>query len=112
MEFREKTPEFINYLSIAWENRKKWVESIDEEADEIQETKVQKQRFFDFTIDGNISARNYVGVVQFEGIRIEVYPKIFSENPLKEYGKWQINFLYWLSYCTKIRFPFSFANVS
>jgi len=106
-------PEFVSYLSGVWQNRNRYIELADElTEEEQQERRIQKQRFFDFTIDGKISARNYVGVVQFEGIRVEVYPKIFANDEVENVKKWQLNLLYWLSYCRKIKFPFSFANVS
>ena len=104
---------FVNYLSGVWQNRNSYVEISDEISEEEQQAqKIQKQRFFDFSVDGNISARNYVGVVQYEGIRIEVYPKIFSDDDTENVKKWQLNLLYWLTYCRKIKFPFSFADVS
>ena len=104
---------FVNYLSGVWQNRNRYVEISDEISEEEQQAqKIQKQRFFDFSVDGNISARNYVGVVQYEGIRIEVYPKIFSDDDTENVKKWQLNLLYWLTYCRKIKFPFSFADVS
>lgn len=106
-------PDFVNYLSGVWQNRNRYIEIQDElSEEEQQEQRIQKQRFFDFTIDGKISARNYVGVVQYEGMRIEVYPKIFADDESDNVKKWQLNLLYWLSYCRKIKFPFSFANVS
>jgi 5-methylcytosine-specific restriction enzyme subunit McrC len=110
---QSKLPEFVNYLSGVWQNRNRYVESTDElSEEEQQEERIQKQRFFDFTIDGKISARNYVGVVQYDGIRIEVYPKIFAEDETENLKQWQLNMLYWLSYCRKVKFPFSFADVS
>lgn len=106
-------PDFVNYLSGVWQSRNRYIELLDEiSEEEQQEQKIQKQRFFDFTVDGKISARNYVGVVQFEGVRIEVYPKIFADDETENVKKWQLNLLYWLTYCRKIRFPFSFADVS
>jgi 5-methylcytosine-specific restriction enzyme subunit McrC len=106
-------PDFINYLSGVWQSRNRYTEMVDEiSEEEQQEQKIQKQRFFDFTLDGNISARNYVGVVQYEGIRIEIYPKIFADDETENVKKWQLNLLYWLTYCRKIKFPFSFADVS
>lgn len=111
--YQSKLPEFVNYLSGVWQNRNRYVESTDElSEEEQQEERIQKQRFFDFTIDGKISARNYVGVVQYDGIRIEVYPKIFAEDEIENLKQWQLNMLYWLSYCRKVKFPFSFADVS
>ena len=110
---KKVTPDFINYLSGVWQSRNRYIELSDElSEEEQQEQKIQKQRFFDFTIDGKISARNYVGVVQFDNIRIEVYPKIFSDEETENVKKWQLNLLYWLTYCRKIKFPFSFADVS
>lgn len=112
-EYSDQLPGFINYLSGVWQNRNRYIETEEETTEENeQEEKIQKQRFFDFTYDGNISARNYVGVVQYEDIRIEVYPKIFANDKSDNYKKWQLNLLYWLTYCRKIRFPFSFADVS
>lgn len=108
-------PDFVNYLAGVWQSRNCYSEFSDEISEEEQlEEKIQKQRFFDFTVDGKIFARNYVGVVQFEGIRIEVYPKIFAKKEIENVAekKWQLNLLYWLSYCRKIKFPFSFADVS
>jgi 5-methylcytosine-specific restriction enzyme subunit McrC len=106
-------PAFIEYLTSVWMNRNRFMEGEDElSEDEQQERRLQKQRFFDFTVEGMILARNYVGVVQFEGIRIEIYPKIFSGDNSHNSKLWQLNMLYWLSYCRKIKFPFSFADVS
>ena len=106
-------PEFVNYLSGVWQSRNRYIEVSDEiSEEEQQEQKLQKQRFFDFTVDGKISARNYVGVVQYEGLRIEIYPKIFADDETENVKKWQLNLLYWLTYCRKIKFPFSLADVS
>ena len=112
-EHKKILPDFVNYLAGVWQSRNRYVELSDEVSEEEQhEQKIQKQRFFDFTIDGKISARNYVGVVQFEGVRIEVYPKIFADNETVDVKRWQLNLLYWLTYCRKIRFPFSSVNIS
>ena len=110
---KEKLPDFIRYLSGVWQNRNRYDEIVDEfSEEERQEEEIQKQRFFDFTYDGKISARNYVGVVQYDDIRIEVYPKIFCDDESGDASKWQLNLLYWLMYCRKIKFPFAFADVS
>ena len=112
LEHKDKLPSFVQYLAGVWESRKRFLEEEEIDEEEEKERKLQKQRFFDFTFDGKISARNYVGVVQYEGIRIEVYPKIFAREAKGNSRKWQLNLLFWLSYCRKIRFPFSFADVS
>jgi len=110
---QSRIPEFVNYLSGVWQSRNRFVEFNDELDDlEPKENSIQKQQFFDFTIDGKISARNYVGVVQYDGIRIEVYPKIFASDAYPNTKLWQIQMLYWLSYCKKIKFPFALADLS
>jgi 5-methylcytosine-specific restriction enzyme subunit McrC len=112
-EHFNQLPEFVNYLSGVWQSRIRYAELPEDTSEEEQhEEIIQKQRFFDFTADGKVSARNYVGVVQYEGIRIEVFPKIFADDTRMTAKLCQLNLLYWLSYCRKIRFPFSFAAVS
>lgn len=110
--FENKIPDFVKYLAGVWQSRNRYVDAPEEiTEEEQQEEKIHQQRFFDFTIDGKISARNYVGVVQYDGIKIEVYPKIFAKDDTGNSRQWQMNLLYWLSYCRKIKFPFSQADV-
>lgn len=94
----EQRTAFIQYLNDVWMKRTRY--------DEEVISKPSQQRFFNFPHNG-ISACNYVGVVQFEGIRIEVCPKILPGQ-----SSFSLNLLYWLSYCRKIKFPFSLANIS
>ncbi len=112
--YSAKIPDLVDYLSHVWENRNMYVDNIEEENTEenVTNEKVQKQGFFSFSHDNKITAHNYVGAIQYEDIRIEVMPKIFEKSEKADSGKWQLNLLYWLSYCRKIRFPFSFATVS
>lgn len=111
--YQSKLAGFVSYLSGVWQNRNRFIQSAEElSEEEQQEEKIQKQRFFDFTVDGKISARNYVGVVQYDGIRVEVYPKLFAEDESENQKLWQLNIMYWLSYCRKVKFPFSLADVS
>jgi 5-methylcytosine-specific restriction enzyme subunit McrC len=106
-------PDFISYLSTVWQNRNRYNE-IDEDLseEEIRKRQIARQRFFDFTYDDKIVARNYIGVVQYEDIRVEVYPKIFSKWSSPDWSQIQFNILFWLSYCRKISFPFALANVA
>jgi 5-methylcytosine-specific restriction enzyme subunit McrC len=106
---QKEMPEFVSYLNEVWANRNKYVE-IDSSEEEKKKTNIQ--RFFTFTGDRKIIARNYVGVIQFGDIRIEVYPKIFSDEPSKDFSRYQHNLFYWLSYCRKIRFPYSLVDLS
>lgn len=108
-----KIPAFEEYLSSAWQNRNRYYEDDDkQDEEEVSTQKNQKQRFFNFTYDGKIIARNYVGVVQFEDIRIEIVPKIYFKSDPQQQKNWQLNLMYWLTYCRKFRFPFSLADLS
>lgn len=110
---KAKIPAFEEYLSSAWQNRNRFYEEDDEQdEEEVTTPKNHKQRFFNFTYDGKIIARNYVGVVQFEDIRIEIAPKIFINSDPQQQKNWQLNLMYWLTYCRKFRFPFSLADLS
>lgn len=101
---------FEQYLHEVWRNRQKF----DTEENSHWGNKPldeQKQQFFQFGYDHRLQARNYVGVVQFEGLRIQVLPKIMRDRNLLDPQLQQRNLLFWLSYCQRIRFPFGKANV-
>jgi 5-methylcytosine-specific restriction enzyme subunit McrC len=107
---KEKLHEFADFLNEVWQSRTKYIE--EESSDNEGWTNNKSgQRFFDITFDGELYARNYVGIVQYENIKIEIYPKLLKEksNPKP---KWQLNLMYWLSYCRKTRFPFSHVDIS
>lgn len=109
----EKIPPFIDYLSSVWNNRIIYNDTTEDKDDDLDfQIENNRQGFFTFTFDGRISARNYVGVVQFEDTRIVVYPKIFKGFTENEKEAFQTNLFTWLSYCDKITFPFSFADLS
>lgn len=111
----KKINELKSFLQNIWENRKDFSEynedfsEIEDNQDEIYVSELKKQPFLSF--DGSkIRARNYIGFIEFEDYRLNIYPKIFkNKNELtkedkKEYFK---NILYWFSYCKKIKFPFN-----
>src|SRR5687768_6170402 len=102
--------QFIKYLSGVWKDRRKyWQDNRDDlEENNEDESKNYTQRFFDFTYDDKIIARNYIGVVQFNDNRIEVVPKIITDSSS---NFWHLNLIYWLSYCRKIRFPFTITSL-
>lgn len=102
---------FESYLHEVWRNRQKF----DTEENSYWGNKPlneQKQQFFQFGYDHTLQARNYVGVVQFEGMRIQVYPKIMRDRQLLDTQLQQRNLLFWLSYCQRIRFPFGLAQTA
>jgi 5-methylcytosine-specific restriction enzyme subunit McrC len=58
---------------------------------------------------GELKSNNYVGVVYLNGQQINLLPKIFYQGPARESGSdvaaMHCHVLWWLSYCTRIRFP-------
>lgn len=93
----EKLKGFKAYLDEIWQSRNQY-KALDNEAEQAD-----KQRFFSF--DGNVlRARNYVGFVQYEGLRLSIYPKICIKIPNHQILP---QILYWLSYSHRIHFLFA-----
>jgi len=92
-----------DFLDEIWKNREK--NSFYSEND-----KIESQRFLQFIHRSNeLKSNKYVGVIHYEGSRINLLPKIFF-NPEKDYSSKEISqiqnhILWWLSYCRKIKFP-------
>lgn len=77
---------------------------------EDEEEKVESQRFLQFLHKtGEIKSNKYVGVIHYEGRKINLLPKIFYEDGRKSDQRAvniiQQHILWWLSYCRKIKFP-------
>jgi len=72
--------------------------------------KIESQRFLQFIHKSNeLKSNKYVGVIHFNGNKINLLPKIFFD-PKRDYSVQEINqiqnhILWWLSYCRKIKFP-------
>lgn len=99
------------YLSEVWESRNAVYEVDGEENTEEDESDLQryKQGFLRFD-DKYISAKNYVGFVQFNGIGINILPKVYAKSipdPSEHIAYVTSNLLHWLKYSNRIRFPFS-----
>lgn len=77
---------------------------------EEEDEKIEAQRFIQFLHrTDEIKSNKYVGVIHFEGQKINLLPKIFFDDN-REVRKRDINaiqqhILWWLSYCRKIKFP-------
>ncbi len=77
---------------------------------ENENNKIESQRFLQFIHKSNeLKSNKYVGVIHYNGKRINLLPKIFFDSE-KEYKTNKINqiqnhILWWLSYCRKIKFP-------
>jgi 5-methylcytosine-specific restriction enzyme subunit McrC len=71
---------------------------------------IESQRFLQFIHKTNeLKSNKYVGVIHYEGHKINLLPKIFFDTDrdysTKEVYHIQNHILWWLSYCRKIRFP-------
>ncbi len=111
-EYQNKTvltPDFEGlelFLDDIWRNREKSPYWYGEEND----TKIEAQQFLQFLHKTDeIKSNKYVGVIHYEGKKINLLPKIFFDGD-REYSKTDVHaiqqhILWWLSYCRKIKFP-------
>jgi 5-methylcytosine-specific restriction enzyme subunit McrC len=93
------------FLDEIWNKREK---NNFYEADDFEKNEVQ--RFIQFIHKTKeLKSNKYVGVIHFEGERINLLPKIFYDNKriykTKEINAIQQHILWYLSYCRKIKFP-------
>jgi 5-methylcytosine-specific restriction enzyme subunit McrC len=93
------------FLDDIWNKREKSAYYTDEE-----DNRVEAQRFIQFLHQsGDVKSNKYVGVIHFEGHTINLLPKIFYDGS-KTYDEPSVkvinmHVLWWLSYCTKLKFP-------
>ena len=93
------------FLDEIWNSREK-----NSYYSENENDKIESQRFLQFIHKSNeLKSNKYVGVIHYEGNKINLLPKIFFDSE-KEYSTNEVNqiqnhILWWLSYCRKIKFP-------
>jgi 5-methylcytosine-specific restriction enzyme subunit McrC len=93
------------FLDEIWNSREK-----NSFYSENSNDKIESQRFLQFIHKTNeLKSNKYVGVIHYEGEKINLLPKIFYDGH-KDYSENEINqiqnhILWWLSYCRKIKFP-------
>lgn len=93
------------FLDSVWSKRERFAQPESEE-----DSLLEAQRFLQFIHKTKeIKSNKYIGVIQFEGERIQLHPKLFyqaGQQPSED-GQAQIqnHILWWLSYCRKIKFP-------
>lgn len=103
--FQEPFDSLEGFLDEVWNRREK--NSFYSEKDN---GKIESQRFLQFIHKSNeLKSNKYVGVIHYEGNKINLLPKIFFDSE-KEYSTNEVNqiqnhILWWLSYCRKIKFP-------
>ena len=93
------------FLDEIWRNREtnSFYTSAEDKA-------IESQRFLQFIHKSNeLKSNKYVGVIHYEGKKINLLPKIFYD-PSREFSEndvhqMQNHILWWLSYCRKIKFP-------
>ena len=93
------------FLDDIWKNREKNSFYSDNEED-----KIESQRFLQFLHKSKeIKSNKYVGVIHYNGQKINLLPKIFfdptQDCTSNEVHQIQNHILWWLSYCRKIKFP-------
>jgi 5-methylcytosine-specific restriction enzyme subunit McrC len=99
------------FLDEIWNNREK--NSFYSENDN---NKIESQRFLQFIHKSKeIKSNKYVGVIHYQGEKINLLPKIFfdsnksytddTEEQINEINQIHNHILWWLSYCRKIKFP-------
>lgn len=106
-ELTEEFDELEMFLDEIWNQREKTGYYFGEDE---EEEKVEAQRFIQFLHKtGEVKSNKYVGVIHFEGKKINLLPKIFYQEGKKltnrDVNAIQQHILWWLSYCRKIKFP-------
>ena len=102
-------PDLKRFLLDIWQNNK--FNDGENEKDEDERDK-NFQPFLQF--DGNKTrAKNYVGFIQNGDEIIEIFPKVFRNDPgnIERKDLMLRHIFYWLSYCRKWKFPFTQANL-
>lgn len=105
-EFTEDFEGLETFLDDIWRQREKHPYFNQDEDD----SKIESQQFLQFLHKTDeIKSNKYVGVIHFEGQKINLLPKIFF-NEDREYDQTDLlaiqqHILWWLSYCRKIKFP-------
>jgi 5-methylcytosine-specific restriction enzyme subunit McrC len=95
------------FLDEIWAKRERNPYFRDEDS---ENERVESQRFLQFLHKSKeIKSNKYVGVIHFNGERINLFPKIFYESEHSpaspECEAIQLHILWWLSYCQRIKFP-------
>ncbi len=94
-----------SYLNGIWKNYKELLMEGYETEEEIS----SNQPFLQF--DGNTAkAKNYIGFIQLNDTRIEVYPKIFTKTR-QDKALFLKHIFYWFDHCNRWKVPFNKAGL-
>lgn len=105
VEIQDSMEGLEGFLDVIWNNREKNSFYSDSRND-----KIESQRFLQFIHKSKeLKSTKYVGVIHYQGNKINLLPKIFFESEraysTNEVNQIQNHLLWWLSYCRKIKFP-------
>jgi 5-methylcytosine-specific restriction enzyme subunit McrC len=112
LEKPEDRATFKSILNKLWTERKKFGLTSVYFDDDSKQT---EQQFFSFH-DTYIKAGNYIGSIKYGENAIHVIPKILKKGLNNNYTESELlnisnkNLLWWLSRCSKIKFPKSFTS--
>jgi 5-methylcytosine-specific restriction enzyme subunit McrC len=87
----------LAYLDEVWQSRLNSDELLTEETS-------RTQGFLEVLRGDRIRAKRYVGFIQWQGLTIEIYPKLF---PPDHRNRALPHLVWWLAYSRRVRFPFS-----
>lgn len=105
VEIQDSFEDLEGFLDDLWKSREK-----NSYYSTNDETKIESQRFLQFIHKTHeLKSNKYVGVIHFNGQKINLLPKIFydaeKDYSTNEVSHIQNHILWWLSYCRKIKFP-------
>lgn len=111
----ELPPGLEAYLQTIWEQRPRTPGLFG-----AGPAKSTRQRYLEFFVDARghrtVRARNYVGLIQYQGHRIHLLPKVFyqgsSQPPPGSLEAIHAHLYWWLSYSERLQFPRSLASFS
>lgn len=91
------------YLCSLWKEYKETWSNQWDNGNANQDSKCQHF----LTFDGKFAKPSkYIGFIQFEDFKIEIFPKVFRNAPEISNEIMHRHLFYWFSYCNKMKFPF------
>ncbi len=90
------------YLDEVWQSRARFDDTVYGEISSNQPFLIFGQDLK--TGKATVRAGKYVGFIQYEGLTIQIIPKLFKAEQAPAAFK---HLIWWLSYCRRVRFPFS-----
>ncbi|PKM92326.1 MAG: hypothetical protein CVU81_01070 [Euryarchaeota archaeon HGW-Euryarchaeota-1] len=111
--------ELKSFLNEIWENyqKEKSENQFHSEEEEFDEDVRKTQKFITFLDEDKIKSKNFIGFIRYNNQTINLLPKIFFDKSKNNHSEEEIrvinaNILWWLSYCSKFKFPKSKSNLN